>query len=330
VRPFPFCLAMKPLWLLLFFPFALLSQQPPPAQAAGLAPFGPRIEPYRTFFADGGLQAEGYRYLTFDTLGNPIRGFVDHLGQYTEFLLDSLNVEYWPNGRRRRADMYRRGVRQGPHQEWHENGVLAENGTYDGNRKTGLWQVFYPSGAPSYRANLQDGLLHGLEQQWHPNERMKSEVLYQKGLRQGEARYYCPNGLLQISVNYERDRETGSQYQYYCDGRRKSVVTFSGNEMYLEQFWDPKGEQLVLDGYGVLAGYDSLKREFYEINYDMGQKNGVARFWYPDGSLKRTGNYLNDLETGEWLFYAENGLVFDRGSFLRGIRTDLRVVPRKE
>ncbi len=322
--------AMRAVCLLLAFPWMLFAQQSPTHQAAGLARFQPRSVPYRTYYPDGQLHTEGFRYETFDSLGRPIQGFVNRLGEYREYLLDSLNVEYWPNGQRRMSALFNKGVQEGPYREWHENGQLAVSCAYREDEKHGLWQAYYSTGVPSLRVNMEAGFRHGFEQQWHPNARLKSEVLYQKGLRQGEARYYCANGIMQVSALYDKDRETGSQYQYYCDGRSKSVVTFSGSEMYLEQFWDPTGEQLVLDGYGRLIGFDSLKRERYEIHYDMGQKNGPARFWYPNGGLKREGYYQNDLEMGEWLFYAEDGLVFDRGSFLRGIRTDLRLTQPRD
>lgn len=325
---------MKFALIILAYPFALFAQKVTvphrDAPPAGMTIHHPRTEPYKTFYPDGKIKAEGFYYQEFDKKGNLRKGYVGPQGQFTEFLLDSLNIEYWPDGRRRSTVEYRKGKLHGDYIEWHPNGQMALNCKYIDNLRTGIWLEYYPSGIPQYQVLMENGLRNGIEQQWHPNGRPKAIIPYRDGQREGEATYFCSNGITQINAFYDDDQEVGTHYHYYCDGKPHAVYSYGGSEIYLEQFWDKSGEQLILDGYGSLSDYDSLKQERFEITYDMGQKNGPARFWFPNGKLKREGHFLNDLETGDWTFYAEDGTFLDKGTFVHGIRTDLNLAPRKD
>ena len=52
---------------------------------------------------------------------------------------------------------------------------------------------------------------------------------------------------------------------------------------------------------------------------DAGQKQGNWKEYYNDGSLKATGNYINDLHEGIWKFYYKNGQLEETGKYVNDI-----------
>lgn len=55
-------------------------------------------------------------------------------------------------------------------------------------------------------------------------------------------------------------------------------------------------------------------------SYSNGQniyevKDNVLTYYYKDGKIKASGNYINGLMEGEWRFYWQEGLVWQVGYF---------------
>ncbi|MBN2349546.1 MAG: toxin-antitoxin system YwqK family antitoxin [Bacteroidales bacterium] len=53
--------------------------------------------------------------------------------------------------------------------------------------------------------------------------------------------------------------------------------------------------------------YDKTKTVQQELTYKNGFLNGSAVSYYPDGSVKRKGNYTNGNIDGKWIFWDELG-----------------------
>lgn len=53
-----------------------------------------------------------------------------------------------------------------------------------------------------------------------------------------------------------------------------------------------------------------------EAFYQQGKLDGTYTRWLDDGTMKVSGHYENDMESGEWIFYRRNGKRQLSGSFL--------------
>lgn len=58
---------------------------------------------------------------------------------------------------------------------------------------------------------------------------------------------------------------------------------------------------------GTLIEYDSLGNKVAEVALEKGVRNGVSKYWWPNGNLKREAGYLDGAYHGEVSEFYENG-----------------------
>ncbi len=63
---------------------------------------------------------------------------------------------------------------------------------------------------------------------------------------------------------------------------------------------------------------DEQGRIVYSIELKRGQKHGTYKAYYPDGQLKVSGKYKDDLQQGTWKYYDEEGIIIEEKEFEEG------------
>ena len=49
-------------------------------------------------------------------------------------------------------------------------------------------------------------------------------------------------------------------------------------------------------------------------------KEGICKEWWDNGNKKLEGNFKENKETGEWIFYDNGGLIEKKGFFRKGFK----------
>jgi antitoxin component YwqK of YwqJK toxin-antitoxin module len=126
-------------------------------------------------------------------------------------------------------------------------------------------------------------------------------------IKEGQFVYYYENGKKKSLENYVNDRQIGKQYNWYQNGQVKSETEYfiDENENYpiykIIQFWDPDGNQKIIDGNGE---YEIKNSDYFEIGkLENGLKHGI---W--QGAIKSSN--LTFQET------------YDTGKLIKGTSTD--------
>ena len=60
-------------------------------------------------------------------------------------------------------------IKDGPFKEYHENGQLRLEGTYNNGKKDGLWKWYYLNGKLEGEGTYKDGQHHGTSKTYHDN-----------------------------------------------------------------------------------------------------------------------------------------------------------------
>lgn len=310
---------MRPFQFLLFIlPFALLAQK-----ARYIQENQPKHqEPYQLYYENGALKSEGFILKEVDANGKP-KTYVDRYGNRTEFLYDSLNVDYFIDGSIKRWANYKKGKLNGEYKEFYESGIQHIKCFYVKDLYEGEWLEFHENGDLKAQCNMHKGLKNDTLYEYHENGKLKAVVIYKNGNREGDAKYYHSNGNLQLEASYEEDREVGVHTWYYSNGKKKSLYSFVEQEGIIESYWTEEGKMCIKNGKGVLSGFDSLKNVRFEESYEEGKRNGAARYWYPNGQVKEEGFFENNYEQGPWAFYTQEGKVKDYALFDRGMRVKI-------
>jgi antitoxin component YwqK of YwqJK toxin-antitoxin module len=72
-------------------------------------------------------------------------------------------------------------IRHGPFLQYHENGQLASEGTFDHGLELGPWRDFHANGQIAAEGEYLYGKEHGVWRYWSPEGAQEKEVLYVLG-----------------------------------------------------------------------------------------------------------------------------------------------------
>ena len=155
-----------------------------------------------------------------------------------------------------------------PEGEWisyHNNGNLKSKGNKSNGLSVGKWNFYNKDGLVDWTYEYENDLKHGCAQRFDSLGNVIEEKFFVNGIVQGVHSWYYSSGELKKSVNVENGKNVGQLLEYNKEG---DVIT-----------------EEVYDG-GFLKD-----RETYNRYDEKGEKTGVWREFYPDGTIKSEKSY---------------------------------------
>jgi antitoxin component YwqK of YwqJK toxin-antitoxin module len=217
-------------------------------------------------------------------------------------------IEYYADGSKRcEGQLMTRqddgsSVRQGVWKQWSETGVLVSEERYALGKKKGHSRQWYDCGTLLSRGNYDEDKKHGFWETWYENGQKESEAMYEHGL---------PSYM----------------WQWFENGRKKSEQWYDGTmRTGVWKYWNRRGQLYREIPYSNNAvngmwreWYDNSGAIMYERMFVDGQKHGISRHFYRDGTLANEDEYHNGDQHGYSRYWYENGqmssetwYVFDR------------------
>ncbi len=274
---------------------------------------------------------------------------------FIEDKLDGTIQTYYPDGSKAWIYHFSKGLKNGILEEYsasgniieqyqHENDVLNGPGIYN-NYNEGFKKTYYYrndtlngkiietwfNGKPKAEYEIEKGKYQGLNLSWHTNGNPASRFIYKDDLKSGTGITYHFNGQVKDSARYDGEgKTTGSIYGFnrtgkntsidgiyksnvltgesilfYENGQKRSVLEYRNDTLISINSYNQKGDLL----YSQDARGDSL---FYKI-------------FYADGTLKREGLLVNNLNQGLWITYNSMGSKIEENYY----RDDMLSGPQK-
>lgn len=194
---------------------------------------GNRNGPWKDFFADGTLIAEG-AYVNSRRTGiwkfYNASGKLEQAGSYSNGRIDGTWRWYYPEGELLREEDYYQGRRDGQYTEFTRTGEVIARGEYaDGERngewifitgdnreegnyllglRDGEWKAYYPNEKLRFRGEYRQGNPVGHHMLWYDSGRIREDRYYRNGLRTRTWKKYSEEGEVVLSVTYRDDVET--------------------------------------------------------------------------------------------------------------------------
>lgn len=283
---------------------------------------------FRDYYENGRIKKEahyldnqlhGY-YREFDGRGQLVlalryeRGkIVEEIDEDIRELLDMKNT-YDEEGRLIFTGGYKEGVPVGIHRFYDTTGMVENAYLYNelGQKisegiideqgiRRGDWKDFYPSGE------------------------IRAEGAYQDNQRSGTWTYYFRKGGVEQKGRFERDLYMGLWNWYYPNGNKwREESYFNGKEdgMFVE--YDPAGNILTKGDY---IGGEKEGEWIYQVgdheergNFVIGLREGIWRYYYPDGTLKYEGYYFQGNPDKRHKYYYPDGSLKEEQYYAMGIR----------
>jgi antitoxin component YwqK of YwqJK toxin-antitoxin module len=203
-------------------------------------------------------------------------------------------VEFYANGNKRLEGAFGTSQNDGQRQreeglwkEWHENGQLMREATYDDGRLVGHCQEWYPNGQKRFETNYviagrKDEMMDGMTREWYEDGALMSEGAYTSGLRDGLWKEYYPGGQLMSEAIFDRSKASGAVTVYHPNGNKRSTG-------------------------------------FYEVAGRRKKRTGHWTEWYVDGTMQSEGEYVSNKRQGRWREWHENGKIKEDAFFEDGV-----------
>ena len=223
---------------------------------------------------------------------------------------------------------------------------VDENGKEFDPAFTGLCKTFYADMTVQNEFLLEQGVINGEFKSYFENGNLKEKIVYKNGKETGEREEFYERGTMKYKVvkdesndilthNYfyenaqlkeqeayvDKYTRTGKWVKFWQDGSKKLEANFKGGQVYYQNYWTEKGEQILIDGTGLyIKEYESFdiihreetgyknylkhgkSRSFIdgvlrsEEEYKDGKKHGASRSYYKNGNLKQESVYKNDTQ----------------------------------
>lgn len=211
----------------------------------------------------------------------------------------------------------------------YKNNLLAISANYKDSLKNGIYKEFFGSKL-YYVSNYKKGFLVGKKKKYShigkllsvehykiiERDQQKQSVLngkavyysntgiliykgvYKNGMKEGLWKdYNRRTGILLRELHYKHGRVNGEFTEYYRNGELQSRgIEITVDSLNFRQYFD-----------GLLEEYDTNGVLTKITNYDMGKKTGRYETYYSQGKIDESGDYINNLKTGKWLYFDSNG-----------------------
>ena len=216
-------------------------------------------------------------------------GLLESTGFYTNGVADSLWTWYYETGDLMGTGNYEAGLEHGTWIYYHQNGLKSDSGSFDKGRKTGFWKY------------------------WYDNGYLSEEGYYKRDRPDGFWRSYYENGQLESEGRIEEGYLSGTWKFYFDNGQVASVNEFKAeNESFIREAWDPEGNQIVKDGYGIYRNYSEDGQIITEGRIEAGVKVRKWTTYFENGSIKEEGIYEKDVyKVINYWDYEGNQIVTD-------------------
>lgn len=168
----------------------------------------------------------------------------------------------------------------------------------DQGRKSGKWMTFWPNG------------------------QVRREGPFERGLEEGVFKYFSRRGDLERTVTYHRGEEVEDAPEAVALDLRKAF--HANGEVSREGPWredTPMGTHRFFDEAGHLVEVKVFRSGVLHASGmldSLGRRTGPWTEFWPDGTQKAMGPYLEGERDGDWQFFARDGRLEQEGGFRKG------------
>ncbi|OJX34964.1 MAG: hypothetical protein BGO87_09505 [Flavobacteriia bacterium 40-80] len=180
-----------------------------------------------------------------------------------------------------------KGRKQGDWVKYYPNSKHIEyKGTFKDDKPTGVFYYYEYDGTVKMVANHNPVTGRSEVYFYHDNKAVKASGIFRNMKKDSVWTYYSNTGIISKRETYKNGFLEGMVYSYYVNNMKKT----------------------------------SPQKVCEEIPYKGGKKNGVAKEYYIDGTLKKECIYKDDKLTGTYKTYLPGGVLESESYFYNNNR----------
>ncbi len=242
---------------------------------------------------------------------------------------------------------------------YYPSGQIKSEGNRDNFQLDSIWVFYNKEGALASKINYDQGIKTG-EVLTFQNGVLYERALLEKDKRVGVAEIYYPTGEVQKRIPYENDLEEGEGFEYARDGRVITLLKY--REGYLKTAerinrFDNKGKRRgkwvtfhpnggihvegtymndkrngifkTFDKHGDLLTLEKYRDDKLVVDSEESVILDLRNSYYPDGTIKSTGGYVDGMKEGTHRYYDNEGNIEGAEIYSRGEKTAEGIIDEK-
>lgn len=298
---------------------------------------------WKTYYPDGGLKTEGNRKnFRLDSVWKFYRSdsTLERSISYREDLKTGPERTYSIKGILQEEIPFENNIKSGTARYYYPTGELQKELSFVNNKEEGKGFEYDVDGRIITLLTYKNGFIYaqekinryntegkrtGIWQDLYVPGRIKEEGNWTNGLRNGVFKFYNRKGELERLERYEDgelvkgDNDSAVldiRKEVYDSGKIKSIGSYKeGKKHGVFREFDEQGN--VTNSFV----YDQDTRSGEGLLDTLGRKQGVWKWYYPDGSLKSQGAYKDGKRDGPWTYFFSTGKIEQKGNFKEDIFT---------
>ncbi len=195
-----------------------------------------------------------------------------------------------------------KGLKQGEWRKTDAKGILLYQGRFKDNIPKGVFKYYYEDGKVRLELTYSADGKAAIATNFYPTGKKMAEGSYIETKKDGLWKYYNDLEILSAEETYVKGSPDGIWKTYYDDGKLLEERPYKNGVK------EGVTKQYFMDG--------KLKSE---VNFVKGKNEGFARFYFTDGKPMVFGQFKNDLKTGLWVTFKENGGKVSEAEYVDGI-----------
>lgn len=181
------------------------------------------------------------------------------------------------------------GKKQGPWKIFDREGNLKAEGLYKDDLKIGQWRYYFSDGRLEQQGKYLAGRPDGVWEWYFPDGQTLREEEYVNGLEDGMSTEYNDTGAVIAEGPYIDGMKEG-KWIYTINDSRETGEYFEGKRNGLWKHYYLNNGNLSFEG-----------------AFENGLESGTHIYYWPDGEVKRRGNYNGGVRDGLWEFFDRDG-----------------------
>lgn len=236
---------------------------------------------------------------------NPQTGLLSTTSTYVDGVKSGVQKEYNEEGKISKSWVYVQGIKL------EEGGYIDERG-----RKQGHWKAFYADGSLKHEGDYRDGERTGNWIYYYPDGKVEQKGRFSYDKPEDTWTWLYPDGSTWKEEEFAGGLEDGLSVEYDSSGAIIAKGEYIEGLKEGEWFYEVGDHREVGEYFeGERVGewvhtYTDIDQTQFRGSYETGKENGFHIYFYPNGQVKRRGNYSFGLSTGMWEYYTEDGLRY--------------------
>lgn len=191
------------------------------------------------------------------------------------------NKFYYDNGALSSEGLMKDGKPDGYWKNYHRNGKMKIEGNRKNFQLDSVWKFYSENGRLTKTINYKEGKKDGFVCNYDTAERIVSREVYVNDIKQGLTTHFYPSGKTKQTTPYVNGKPDGTSYELSEDSLVIAIYKYKN---------------------GILQSADRVNRKDAE-----GNKQGIWKEFYNDGSVKKEERYNDNLLDGYVKQYDEKG-----------------------